>query len=63
MKDLECQMRLERIANGAPRFVVRTKAMTRPFQFNETLVFSEDARNCNEFSITSSITVVGIARC
>jgi hypothetical protein len=33
-QDLECRMRLERITDGAPRFVVHTQ-----FQFNRDLCF------------------------
>ena len=42
--------------------VLSSEAMTRPFQFNETLLFSEGACYCNEFSVTN-ITAVGNARC
>jgi hypothetical protein len=54
-------MRLERIANGAPRVVIHIEAVTRPqFQFKETFVFSDSARDCNELSVTNR-TVVGKA--
>jgi hypothetical protein len=53
IQDLECRVCLERIANGAPRFVVRTEAMPRPFQFNETFVLSESTRDCSEFPVLS----------
>jgi hypothetical protein len=46
-------MSLERITDGAPRFVVLPEAAIAKIQFDEAFVFSESARNCKEFSITN----------
>jgi hypothetical protein len=51
IQDLECWMCLERITDGAPRFVAHPENPTK-IQFNKTFVFSEGARNCKNFSVT-----------
>jgi hypothetical protein len=51
---------LERIANGAPRFVVRLEEIPIQckMQINKTSVVSEGARHCKKFSV-SYTTVAG----
>jgi hypothetical protein len=53
-------MRLERIADCAPRFVIYIGVMRPQFQFDETSVLSESARDCNDFLVTN-ISVAGKA--
>jgi hypothetical protein len=57
IQDLEFRMRLERSANVAPRFIIHRGVMKAQFQFNETFVFSEGARDCNDFSVTNRAVV------
>jgi hypothetical protein len=44
-------MRLERVANGAPRFVFHSGTITQ-IQINKAFVFFEGARNCKDLSVT-----------
>jgi hypothetical protein len=53
-------MRLERIANGAPGFLLHNKAITTQMQLHEAFVFSEGARNCKEFSVTGLVIRVKV---
>jgi hypothetical protein len=51
-------MRLERIANGAPRFVIHIGQIRAQSQYNETFVLSESARNCKNLPVAKR-TVTG----
>jgi hypothetical protein len=52
-QNLKCRMCLERIANGAPRFVVYLLEKPRKIQFNEAVVFFEGVSECKDFSVTN----------
>jgi hypothetical protein len=59
IQDLECRMRLERIANGIPRFLAHHNGtITTQMSFNTAFVFSYGVRNFKNLSVT----ILNVAR-
>jgi hypothetical protein len=53
-------MCLERIANGAPRFLVHTAGIIPQTQVNEAFVFSDSVRNCKKLPVADiNVEVLG----
>jgi hypothetical protein len=50
MQDLECRMRLERVADRVPRIAALTAVDISQIQFNEAFAFSEGASDCKNLS-------------
>jgi hypothetical protein len=51
VEDLECRMCLERIANGAPSFVIHIEAIKPKTKFNESSISTDSVRNCKNLLV------------